>query len=190
MVDDSQVTGGAGDTTPPVTHCNFTGTNPVTVTLTATDDMSGVNYTYYKLDAAAWTEYIAPFQVSVPGDHTLMCYSVDKTGNEEVHHYCNFTVEAPAITITIKGGLGASATITNTGAIALTNVDWIINLDGGIILLGKTKTDTIANLAPGESVTIKDFVIGFGKTTITVGVGTVEQNTTGTVILFFVIGVA
>ena len=40
------------DTTPPVTTVGFSGTNPVTVTITATDDMSGVNHTYYNLDAA------------------------------------------------------------------------------------------------------------------------------------------
>ena len=190
LLDDFQVTGSAGDTTPPVTHCNFTGTNPVTVTITATDDMSGVNHTYYELDAAAWTEYTAPFQVSVPGDHTLMCYSVDKAGNEEVHHYCNFTVEAPAITITIKGGLGVSATIKNTGTTALTNISWTITLDGKLIFVGKTKGDTIASLAAGEEVTVKDFVIGFGKTGIAVEAGATTASATGTVILIFVIGVA
>jgi hypothetical protein len=182
--------GPAEDTTPPVTHCNFTGTNPVTVTITASDDDSGVNHTYYKLDAAAWAEYTSPFQVSVPGDHTLMCYSVDKAGNEEVHHYCNFTVEAPAITITIKGGLGVSATIKNTGTANLTNISWSITLDGKLVFVGKSKTGTIAALAPGDSQVVKDLlVIGFGKTGIAVEAAGVEESATGTVILFLVIGV-
>ncbi|MFH1013336.1 MAG: hypothetical protein V1769_02365 [Thermoplasmatota archaeon] len=186
-----QLIGGAPvDTTPPVTTCDITGTNPVTVTITATDDMSGVNHTYYQLDAAAVTEYTAPFQVSVPGDHTLMCYSVDKAGNEEVHHYCNFTVEAPTLTITIKGGIGVSATIKNTGTTDLTNIAWTITLDGKLIFVGKTKGDTIASLAAGEEVIVKDFVIGFGKTGIAVEAGATTASATGTVILIFVIGVA
>jgi hypothetical protein len=199
FMDDFEVTGTGGsvDQIPPVTTCTLEGTlegnvytSDVTVTLSATDAQSGVNYTMYKLDSGEWTIYTAPFVVTEDGAHTVLFYSVDFAGNQETEKTKTFTIAHPTtVSISIKGGLGASATITNTGAIALTNVDWIINLDGGIILLGKTKTDTIANLAPGESVTIKDFVIGFGKTTITVGVGTVEQNTTGTVILIFVIGV-
>ena len=199
FMDDFEVSGvGGPDTIPPVTICTLEGTlegnvytSDVTVTLSATDAQSGVNYTMYKLDSGEWTIYTASFDVTADGAHTVLFYSVDFAGNQETEKTKTFTIEHPTtVSISIKGGLGASATITNTGAIALTNVDWIINLDGGIILLGKTKTDTIANLAPGESATIKDFVIGFGKTTITVGVGTVEQNTTGTVLLFFVIGVA
>ena len=186
-----QLIGGAPiDITPPETHCTFTGTNPVTVTITATDDMSGVNHTFYKLDAALWTEYTVPFDVAVSGNHTLMCYSVDKAGNEEVHHYCNFTVEAPTITITIKGGIGVSATIKNTGTTNLTNIAWTIKLDGKMIFVGKTKGDTITSLAAGDSVIVKNLlVIGFGKTNINVTAGDVEASKTGTVLLFFVIGV-
>jgi hypothetical protein len=190
VIDDVLVTSGGGDNTPPITICDITGTNPVTVNITATDDDSGVNHTYYKLDATAWTEYTAPFQVSEPGDHTLMCYSVDKAGNEEVHHYCNFTVEAPAITITIKGGFGVSATIKNTGTTDLTDIDWTIALDGKLIFVGKAKSETIAALAPGASVTVKDFVIGFGKTGIAVTAGAESASASGTALLFFVIGVA
>jgi len=37
---------------------------------------------------------------------------------------------------------------------------------------------------------VKDFVIGFGKTNIVVTADGVTKNATGTVLLFFVIGVA
>ena len=52
--------GAPTDTTPPVTTCVITGTNPVTITLTATDDMSGVNFTKYKIDDGAYATYTAP----------------------------------------------------------------------------------------------------------------------------------
>jgi hypothetical protein len=187
------LTGSAGpgvDTTPPVTTCAITGTNPVTITLTATDDDSGVNYTKYKIDDGSYATYTGPVEVTEAGDHVVYFYSVDIAGNTETEKSQAFTVEAPAITITIKGGLGVSATIKNTGATDLTNIDWAIDLDGKLIFVGKGKTGTIASLAAGDSVTVKDFVVGFGKTGIAVTAGTASASASGTVLLILVIGVA
>ncbi|MCX6661565.1 MAG: hypothetical protein NTY91_03345 [Euryarchaeota archaeon] len=187
------LTGSAGpgvDDTPPVTTCTITGTNPVTITLTATDDDSGVNHTYYKIDAGSYATYTAPVVFSEVGDHIVYFYSVDKAGNVETEKNQAFTVEAPPITITIKGGFGVSATIKNTGTANLTNIDWTIALDGKLIFFGKAKSGTIAALAAGDSVTVKDFVIGFGKTGIAVTAGTASASASGTALLFFVIGVA
>jgi uncharacterized membrane protein len=117
-------------------------------------------------------------------------YSVDNEGNVETEKSESFTVEAPALTITIAGGLGVSATIKNTGTETLTDIDWTINLDGSLIFIGKTKSGTIASLAAGEAVTVKDFVIGLGKTNIAVTAGESDASAAGTVLLFFVIGVA
>jgi hypothetical protein len=195
-----QLFGGlATDTTPPVTVCTLAGTyedpvytSDVTVTLTATDDMSGVNFTKYKLDDGAWTTYSVPFVVSADGAHTVLFYSVDIAGNVEDEKSASFTIQhpTPPITITIKGGFGVSATIKNTGTVDLTNITWTITLDGKLIFLGKTKTNTIAALAAGEEVVVKDFVIGFGKTGIAVEAGSATASATGTVLLFLVIGVA
>jgi hypothetical protein len=184
------------DTTPPVTTCTLAGTmqgshyiTDVTATLTATDDNSGVNFTKYKIDdAATWTTYTVPFVVTGNGAHTIHFYSVDKAGNQETEKTSTFTIQYPII-ITIKGGLGITATIKNNGTAPVTNLSWTINLSGGIILVGKTKTGAITTLAVGETATVKDFVVGFGKVTITVTTGTVQATATGTVILFFVIGV-
>ena len=96
----------------------------------------------------------------------------------------------PEIEITIQGGLGVSATIKNTGASNLTNISWNIALDGKLIFIGKNKPGTIDSLAAGESKTVRDFVLGFGKTVILVTAGSTTRNATGTVFLFFVFGVA
>jgi len=181
---------GGGDTTPPVTTCVTTGTNPVTITLTATDDSSGVNYTKYKIDDGSFATYTGPVDVTEIGDHVVYFYSVDFAGNTEAEKNKAFTVEAPAITITIKGGLGVTATIKNTGSVDLTNINWTIDLDGKLIFMGKAKSGTIASLAAGAEVNVKDFVIGFGKTGIAVTAGSASASASGTALLFFVIGVA
>jgi len=185
-----QLFGGAPtDTTPPVTTCVITGTNPVTITLSATDDMSGVNHTYYKIDNGSFAVYTVPVVISDVGDHVVYFYSVDVAGNTETEKNQPFTVEAPPITITIKGGLGVTATIKNTGAANLTNISWTIDLDGKLIFMGKSKSGTITSLAAGDEVKVKDFVFGFGKIGIAVTAGAASANATGTVLLFFVLGV-
>ncbi len=180
----------AGDATPPVTTCEITGTNPVTITLTAADAGSGVNYTKYKIDDGSYATYTAPVQVTEAGDHVVYFYSVDLAGNIEAEKNEAFTVEAPPLTVTIKGGFGVSVTVKNTGTADLADIDWAINLDGKFIFVGKAKSGTIDALAAGEEVILKDFVVGLGKTGITVAVGDVETTVSGTVLLVLVIGVA
>ena len=185
------------DITPPVTTCTLAGdmegdvyVSDVTVTLTATDD-SGIDYTKYKLDEGAWTEYSSPIIVSTNGNHTVSYYSADTIGNIETEKTCSFTIskQVPTVTITIKGGLGISATITNTGTMNLTDLDWTMNLDGKLIFVGKTKSGTIDALTPGDSVTVSNFVLGLGKTGILMQVEAAEATASGMIILFFVVGV-
>lgn len=78
------------DIAPPVTNCTLNGTmngsvyiSEVTVTLTATDNESGVNRTNYTLDSGYWTDYSAPFMIATYGNHTLTVYSDGKAGNKE-----------------------------------------------------------------------------------------------------------
>lgn len=186
------------DTIPPVTTCTLEGemegdiyVSDVTVTLTATDEGSGVDYTMYILDNGAWTTYISPFIVSTNGNHTVRFYSVDNQGNIETEKNCTFTIqqEVPPITITVKGGVGVSMVVTNIGIETLTNLSYTISLDGKTILLGQMKTGMLSSLEPGKSVTIRDFVVGLGKIGIAVNVGAAESSATGIVLLFFVIGV-
>ncbi len=85
-------TAGSDDTTPPVTTLSLTPAtpngnkgwyvSPVTATLAATDDDSGVNVTRYRTDDGSWRTYTGSV-VLQDGVHTLSYYSVDGAGNEE-----------------------------------------------------------------------------------------------------------
>jgi hypothetical protein len=58
-------------------------TSDVTVTLIATDDVSGVGRTEFSLNNIDWNDYAVPFIISFEGVGTLYYRSVDVAGNVE-----------------------------------------------------------------------------------------------------------
>jgi hypothetical protein len=97
------------DETPPHTTASLSGTLSVQVTLTATDNLSGVASTVYQLDGGSVLTYSGPFMVSSTGSHTVLFYSTDKAGNVEATESVSFTVGGPAYTIS------GQATLSGTG---------------------------------------------------------------------------
>jgi len=109
---------GMQDTTAPVTTITMTGTfdetyhyytSPVIITLTATDDLTGVAHTYYKLDGVQHT-YSGPITISADGTHTFSFWSVDNKGNvEAVKSIPDFRIDLTGPTVTLTspttGGL-------------------------------------------------------------------------------------
>lgn len=81
------------DVTVPVTAVGLnpaepTGTNgwyqsSVIVDLSATDDMSGVESTYYRINGGDWEAYSGPLELNADGIHTVDYYSEDNAGNRE-----------------------------------------------------------------------------------------------------------
>jgi hypothetical protein len=55
----------------------------VTISLAATDDLSGVKLTEYRIAGGNWTQYTAPFVIDTPGVTTVSYRSTDKDGNAE-----------------------------------------------------------------------------------------------------------
>ena len=101
------------DITPPVTTHEFYGTmgyedwfvSDVTILLTATDDISGVNVTYYRLNNGEWEVYAVPINIWDEGYHVIEYYSVDNAGNEEdVKGPFDFKKDAtpPTIELTVE----------------------------------------------------------------------------------------
>ncbi len=83
----------SADENPPVTSPSLTGIagfngwfrSAVEVTLTATDDNSGILQTEYSLDGgSSWHEYLGPFEVSEEGSHLIQFFSTDRAGNREL----------------------------------------------------------------------------------------------------------
>lgn len=65
---------------------------PVEVKLKATDNLSGVSETRYRIDGGANSIYSTPFTVSTVGNHTVAFWSIDVAGNVEVRQSVTFTI--------------------------------------------------------------------------------------------------
>jgi hypothetical protein len=93
------------------------------------------------------------------------------------------------VILNITGGKGISAVIKNEGDASASMVPWSINLTGGILLKGRTKTGSILQLGIGETHTITSSVLGLGRVTITVSAGNAQKQATGFIFLFFALKV-
>ncbi len=82
------------DLTPPVTvsDAQSTYTGSPTVTLSATDALSGVEATWVSVDGGPFVAYTGPVQIEGAGQHTLAFYSVDVAGNTEAENTVTFEV--------------------------------------------------------------------------------------------------
>jgi hypothetical protein len=71
-----------------------------------------------------------------------------------------------------------TAIIQNTGDANATHLQWNIILDGGLVLLGKSNTGEESSLAINQSIEVNiPFVLGFGKTLITITASSAEGAT-------------
>lgn len=135
------------DTMPPVTTVALSGTQganlygtPVQVTLTATDNASGVAATYYAVDGGTWLTYSAPFIVSTAGDHTVAFYSIDVAGNQETTNYVYFTIHLGYNTLTV----------TPIGSGTVTSGDGNINCPGTCAWAYPSNTPVTLNAYPAQ----------------------------------------
>ena len=88
----------------------------------------------------------------------------------------------------ISGGLGVTVTIDNLGTNDGENIDWIITLDG-FVLVGDKIQGTISAIPAGGRTTISSgFVFGFGSVTITIMVDGVPTRAKATILGPLVVG--
>ncbi|HET6494202.1 MAG TPA: hypothetical protein VFH61_02420, partial [Thermoleophilia bacterium] len=100
------------DTTAPVTTQSGADdawhTDPVTVTFTATDALSGVSLTEYRVDDGQWTTGSA-VTVSAAGTHTVGYRSLDNAGNVEAEKTCQVLIGTGSLTITVTAPAGTTS---------------------------------------------------------------------------------
>ncbi|MFE7132192.1 OmpL47-type beta-barrel domain-containing protein [Streptomyces sp. NPDC057638] len=96
--------GGGQDTAPPATDARVSGTQnadgayvgQATVTLTATDDGSGVDRIEFATGPGApWQPYTTPVVVSTVGAHALRYRATDRAGNTAAEKTASFRVAPP-----------------------------------------------------------------------------------------------
>ncbi|TLM69553.1 MAG: hypothetical protein FDZ70_09690, partial [Actinobacteria bacterium] len=87
------------DSNAPTTTPEYPGgwvAGSATVTLTATDEHSGVASTYYRIGAGADTTYTAPFAITDEGTTTVAFWSTDAVGRVEAEQTLDVHVDASA----------------------------------------------------------------------------------------------
>ncbi|WP_235854343.1 ThuA domain-containing protein [Nonomuraea aridisoli] len=120
-------------------------TAPVTVTLTAADEGSGVAKTEYKVDDGDWAAYTEPFTVDNDGTHQVSFRSTDKAGNQEEAEDVTLKLDATEPELTVGGltddakyGDSAQITVTAEGADDGSGIDTVAaTLDGEELKLGE-----------------------------------------------------
>ena len=70
------------------------------VTLSATDDFSGVANTFYSVDSGVSQFYSGPFNLSTAGQHTVQFWSVDNVGNTEAAQTILVKIDSGAPVVT------------------------------------------------------------------------------------------
>jgi len=125
------------DITPPITSLNYSHPNYATATATyvsrnttfmlnASDAISGVANTYYKVDSESWIEYTTSFALSnlADGVHTLYFYSIDKLGNKEPNKSSNLTMDNTEPTISFTSPSNESAVGSSIVDVSWTGHDY------------------------------------------------------------------
>jgi hypothetical protein len=71
---------------------------------------------------------------SQPGTYTIESKARDAHSLESDWTSLEMTIGGPVLEIQIKGGLGLTVTLSNTGTADATNISWEISSDGGIVI--------------------------------------------------------
>jgi hypothetical protein len=121
------------DKTPPVTSISLSGTlglngwytSNVNVSLTASDNVSGVNVTEYSFDGITWNIYTGPFTISTEGVTTVYYRSIDNAGNVENTNTAVIMIDKtpPVTSISLSGTPGLNGWYTSNVNVTLTAID-------------------------------------------------------------------
>ena len=121
------------DSVPPVATASLSGSpgsanwfvSPVDVTLTATDDSSGVASIHYRSDGGTWQLYSNPVTVTGDGSHTIDYYATDLAGNNETARTSTFQIDTvgPVSSAQVSGTLANDGSYLSSVSVTLTSSD-------------------------------------------------------------------
>jgi len=166
------------DTTSPVTtlkiadrSCSKTVYATTPITLTATDMLSGVLNTEYRIDNGEWTFYTGSFTLAgyQDGDHTISYRSTDNVGNKETEKTKTVTLIRKKTAIAYTG----PTLIAQTKSVTLSGV---LSTSSGKGIDGKTITFTLTNGSASQLCTGSTNTQGKASctiSTVTIPTGTV-----------------
>src|SRR2546423_14018266 len=125
--------GSISDTIAPVRTCLLGGTgganswytSSVSVSLSATDDRSGVGTIHFLIDGSAWQTYTGPVIVQGEGAHTVGYYSTDIAGNNEATRSVGVNIDTskPVTSAQVRGTTAPDGSYVGSANITLTATD-------------------------------------------------------------------
>ncbi|MEM2583283.1 MAG: PKD domain-containing protein [Candidatus Thermoplasmatota archaeon] len=133
------------DYTPPFTNYSINATygnnkwirSAAIISLNASDTLSGINKTLYKINDGEWEEYKGEINISVDGEHIIRFYSIDNAGNQEQEKNITIKIDTRAPTIRIRS--------PEEGYIYIASRKIIPTLFGNTYIIGKFVSEAEAN---------------------------------------------
>jgi len=149
------------DSTAPVTQASASGTagangwfrSAVQVSLSATDNLAGVQTSFFQVDGGATQTYTGAFVLATQGQHTVNYWSVDNLNNTEAAHSLLVKIDnvGPSVTASSNPATASKGpkpvTVTISGSVT--------DAVSGLASAGFNVIDEYGNTQPSGSVTVQ-----------------------------------
>ena len=149
------------DSTAPVTQASASGTagangwfrSAVQVSLSATDNLAGVQTSFYQIDGGATQTYTGAFVLATQGQHTVNYWSVDNLNNTEAAHSLLVKIDnvGPSVTASSNPATASKGPRPVTVTISGNVTDAV----SGLASAGFNVIDEYGNTQPSGSVTVQ-----------------------------------
>jgi hypothetical protein len=149
------------DSTAPVTQASASGTagangwfrSAVQISLSATDNLSGVQSSFYQVDGGAIQTYTGAFVLATLGQHTVNYWSVDNLNNTEAAHSLVVKIDnvGPSVTASANPATASKGPRPVTVTISGNVTDAV----SGLASAGFNVIDEYGNTQPSGSVTVQ-----------------------------------